>query len=90
MERQDVRTRVALFVAWMRTEKDDKLKMTLFVSWMKLESGNRKLLRDIVIKATAVLVTKGFTKRDYSEIERWIEVAVEKDDGRSTDEIAHA
>ncbi len=89
MERQDVRTRVALFVAWMRTEKDDKLKMTLFVSWMKLESGNEKLLRDIVVKATAVSVTKGFTKRDYSEIERWIEAAVEKDDGRSTDEIAH-
>src|SRR5271157_1937771 len=78
MERQDVRTRVALFVAWMRTEKDDKLKMTLFVSWMKLESGNEKLLRDIVVKATAVSVTKGFTKRDYSEIERWIEAAVEK------------
>jgi hypothetical protein len=30
---------VALFVAWMRTEKDDKLKMTLFVSWMKLVSN---------------------------------------------------
>jgi hypothetical protein len=69
----------------MRSENDDKFKKTLFVSWMNLESGNRKLL-----KATAVLVTDGFTKHDRSEIEHWIEVAVEKDDGRSTDEIAHA
>ncbi len=90
MERQNPSTRVALFLAWMATEKDAKLKTTLFVSWMQLESGNEKLLRDIVIKATAVLVTKGFTKRDYAEIERWIEVAVEKDDRRSTDQIAHA
>ena len=90
MEKQSPSTRVALFLAWMTTEKDAKLKTTLFVSWMQLESGNGKLLREIVIKATAVLVTKGFTKRDYAEIERWIEVVVEKDDGRSTDQIAHA
>jgi hypothetical protein len=85
MGEHDVSTRLALFVAWMRSENDDKFKKTLFVSWMNLESGNRKLL-----KATAVLVTDGFTKHDRSEIEHWIEVAVEKDDGRSTDEIAHA
>ena len=67
-------TRLALFVAWMRSENDDKIKKMLFVSWMNLESGNRKLL-----KAAAVLVTEGFTKHDRSEMEHWIEVAVEED-----------
>jgi hypothetical protein len=90
MEEQDVSTRVALFVAWMRSEPDDKLKKTLFVSWMHAESGNRKLLKEIAIKASAVLVTKGFTKMDRSKIDNWIKAAVEKDDGRSTYEIAHA
>jgi hypothetical protein len=85
----DVSTRLALFVAWMRSESDDKFKKTLFVSWMNLESGNRKLLKDIAVKASAVLVTQGFTKHDLSEIEHWIEVAVGKDDGRTTDQIAH-
>jgi hypothetical protein len=88
MEKQDVSTSVALFVTWMRTA-DDKLKKTLFVSWMQAESGNRKLLKEIAIKASAVLVTKGFTKIDRSKIDNWIKAAVEKDDGRSTYQIAH-
>src|SRR5271157_3853557 len=90
MEEQDVGTSVALFVTWMCTAQDDKLKKTLFVSWMHAESGNRKLLKEIAVKASAVLVTKGFMKPDYAEIERRIKAAVEKEDGRSTDEIAHA
>ncbi len=90
MKEQDLSTRQALFVAWMRSEEDDKFKKTLFVSWMNLESGNRKLLKEIAVKASAVLVTKGFTKHDRSEIEHWIEAAVAKDGGRSSDAIAHA
>ncbi len=39
---------------------------------MNSESGNRKLLKEIAVKATAVLVTEGFTKHDLSEIEHWI------------------
>ena len=35
-------------------------------------------------------MTKGFTKIDRSKIDHWIKAAVEKDDGRSTYEIAHA
>ncbi|MGD0236662.1 MAG: HD domain-containing protein [Syntrophorhabdales bacterium] len=89
MEKQDVSTRLTIFLACMRSEKDDKLKKTLFVSWMRAESGNRKLLKEIAIKASAVLVTKGFTKIDHSKIDNWIKAAVEKDDGRSTYEIAH-
>ncbi len=57
---------------------------------MRAESGNRKLLKEIAIKASAVLVTKGFTTMDRSKIDHWIKAAVEKDDGRSTHEIAHA
>jgi hypothetical protein len=59
MGEHDVSTRLALFVAWMRVENDDKFKKTLFVSWMNLENDNRKLLKEIAVKATAVLVTKG-------------------------------
>ena len=90
MEKQDVSTRLTFFLAWMRSEPDDKLKKTLFVSWMHAESGNRKFLKEIAIKARAVLVTKRFTKIDRSEIDNWIKAAVEKDDSRSTYEIAHA
>ncbi|HUJ89565.1 MAG TPA: hypothetical protein VLX12_05155, partial [Syntrophorhabdales bacterium] len=89
MEKQDVSTKVAFFLAWMRSEPDDKLKKTFFVSWMHAESGNRKFLKEIAIKASAVLVTKGFTKINRSKIDNWIKAAVEKDDGRSTSEIAH-
>ncbi len=83
-------TKVALFVAWMRSEPDNKLKKTLFVSWMHAESGNRRLLKEIAVKASAVMVTKGFTKIDRSKIDQWIKAAVEKDDGRSSYEIAHS
>ena len=90
MKEQDPSARLALFLAWMRSEEDDTFKKTLFVSWMNVESGNRKLLREIAVKGSAVLVTEGFTKHDRSKIEHWIEVAVAKEDGRSTDQIAHA
>jgi len=89
MEKQDVSTRLTFFLVCMRSEPDDKLKKTFFVSWMRAESGNRKFLKEIAIKASAVLVTKGFTKINRSKIDNWIKAAVEKDDGRSTSEIAH-
>ena len=88
MEKQDVNTALTFFLACMRSEPDDKLKK--FVSWMHAESGNRKFLKEIAIKARAVRVTKGFTTMDRSEIDHWIKAAVEKDDGQSTDQIAHA
>ncbi len=79
MKEQDMHTKVALFVAWVRSKQDDKFKETLFVSWMNAERDDRKLLKEIAVKATAVLVNEGFTKHDRSEMEHWIEVAVEED-----------
>jgi hypothetical protein len=89
MAEEDAGLKVTLFTAWMRTERDRKLKKTLFVSWMKEESGDKKLLRDMADKGAAVYVTEGFTKWDYAKIEHWIEAAVDKEDGRTADQIAH-
>ena len=54
-----------------------------------IAEGTHKRRCRIAVKASAVLVTKGFTKMDRSKIGNWIKAAVEKDDGRSTYEIAH-
>jgi hypothetical protein len=82
--------RVQLFTDWMMAERDSKLKRTFFVQWMRAESRNRKFLRDIADKATAVYVTEGFAKRDHAEIERWLKKAIENNRGLTVDEIAHS
>lgn len=84
-----IEEKVQLFAHWMMAESDRKLKKTLFVEWMKAESKDRKFLRDIADKAAAVYVTEGFAERDYAEIERWLERAIENKKGSTADEIAH-
>jgi hypothetical protein len=79
MEGADLSRKVAIFTAWMNSEKDTKLKRTLFVSWMAAERGNQKFLRGICLKASAVYVTKGFARGNTSKIEGWMEKVFEKD-----------
>ncbi len=81
--------RARLFVEWMVSETDKKLKKTFFVEWMKAERGDKGFLQDIADKAAAVFVTKGFARRDFAEIEHWIERAVDSNKG-TVDQIAHS
>ena len=81
--------RARFFVEWMMSETDKKLKKTFFVEWMKAERRDKKFLGDIADKAAAVFVTKGFAKRDFAEIEHWIDRAVESNKG-TVDQIAHS
>ena len=81
--------RLRFFVEWMMSETDKKLKKTFFVEWMKAERRDKKFLGDIADKAAAVFVTKGFAKRDFAEIEHWIDRAVESNKG-TVDQIAHS
>ncbi len=80
--------KVGLFTEWMRTEKDIKVKRTLFVSWMVAERENPKVLKDICIKASAICVTNGFTGRDTSKIEGWMEQVFENDMTLKPGEVA--
>jgi len=73
MEGADLNRKVAIFTAWMNSEKDIKLKRTLFVTWMAAERGNQKFLKGICLKASAVYVTKGFARGNTSKIEGWME-----------------
>ena len=77
MEGADLRRKVAIFTAWMNSEKDIKLKRTLFVAWMAVERRNQKFLKDICVKASAVYVTKGFARGNTSKIEGWMEKVFE-------------
>ncbi len=81
--------RARFFVEWMMSETDKKLKKTFFVQWMKAERRDKRFLQDIADKAAAVFVTKGFAKRDFAEIEHWIDRAVESNRG-TVDQIAHS
>ena len=81
--------RARFFVEWMMSETDKKLKKTFFVQWMKAERRDKRFLQDIADKAAAVFVTKGFAKRDFAEIEHWIDRAVESNKG-TVDQIAHS
>ncbi len=81
--------RAWFFVEWMMSESDKKLKKTFFVEWMKAERRDKGFLQDIADKAAAVFVTKGFAKRDFAEIEHWIDRAVESNRG-TVDQIAHS
>ena len=67
MEGADLNRKVAIFTAWMNSEKDIKLKRTLFVTWMAVERGNQKFLKGICVKASAVYVTKGFARGNTAE-----------------------
>lgn len=84
-----VEERVRFLVEWMTSESDKKLKKTFFVEWMKAERRDKRFLQDIADKAAAVFVTKGFARRDFAEIEHWIERAVESNKG-TVDQIAHS
>ena len=79
MEGADPRRKVAIFTAWMNSEKDVKLKRTLFVAWMAAERKNEKFLKDICVKASAVYVTEGFAHANASKIENWMTKAFERD-----------
>ncbi|MGD0229953.1 MAG: HD domain-containing protein [Syntrophorhabdales bacterium] len=79
MEGADPRRKVAIFTAWMNSEKDMRLKRTLFVAWMAAERSNEKFLKDICVKASAVYVTKGFARADASKIEGWMTKVFERD-----------
>lgn len=79
MEGADRYRKVALFTAWMNSEKDLRLKRTLFVAWMAAERGNEKFLKDICVKASAVYVTEGFARANASKIENWMAKAFERD-----------
>ena len=89
MEAADPTLKIGIFTAWMQSEKDIKLKKTLFVLWMALERKNPKLLKDIVIKASAVCVTEGFASRDTSKMEGWMEQVFEKDMTLKPSKVAH-
>jgi hypothetical protein len=56
---------------------------------MKAERGDKSFLRAIADKAAAVFVPRGFARRDFAEIEHWIERAVEGNKG-TVDQIAHS
>ncbi len=84
-----IEKKARFFVEWMMSETDKRLKKTFFVEWMKAERGDKKFLADIANKAAAVFVTKGFAKRDFAEIEHWIDRAVESNKG-TVDQIAHS
>jgi hypothetical protein len=89
MEGEDPRMKVAIFAAWMTSEKDVKLKRTLFVAWMAVERRNRTFLKDICIKASAVYVTKGFTRGNTLKIEGWMEKVFENDMTLTPNKVAH-
>ena len=79
MEGADPRRKVAIFTAWMNSEKDVRLKRTLFVAWMAAEKKNEKFLKDICVKASAVYVTEGFARGNASKIESWMTKVFERD-----------
>ena len=79
MEGADPYRKVALFTAWMNSEKDIRLKRTLFVAWMAAERSDKKFLKDICVKASAVYVTEGFARANTSKIEGWMTKAFEHD-----------
>lgn len=79
VEGADAHRKVAAFISWMKSEKDARLKKTLFVAWMATERSNEKLLRDICVKASAVLVTDGFARADASKVEGWMTRVLERD-----------
>jgi hypothetical protein len=89
MEGADLNRKVAIFTAWMNSEKDIKLKKTLFVSWMTAERGDQKFLKGICVKASAVYVTKGFAHGNTSEIEGWMEKVFENDMTLTPSKVAH-
>jgi HD domain len=89
MEAADPNLKIGVFTAWMQSEKDTKLKKSLFVSWMAVERGNRKFLKDIVVKASAVYVTEGFAGQDTSEIGGWMEEVFENDPTLKPSKVAH-
>jgi hypothetical protein len=89
MEGADSRQKVAIFVAWMISEKDIKLKRTLFVDWMAVERRNRTFLKDISVKASAVYVTKGFVRGNTLKIEGWMEKVFEHDMTLTPNKVAH-
>jgi hypothetical protein len=89
MEGADLNRKVAIFTAWMNSEKDIKLKRTLFVTWMAVERGNRKFLEDICVKASAVYVTKGFARGNTLKIEGWMEEVFENDMTLTPTRVAH-
>ncbi len=72
MDGIDPRRKIALFTTWMNSEKDTKLKRTLFVAWMTAERKDKKFLKDICVKASAVYVTEGFARANASKIEEWM------------------
>jgi hypothetical protein len=89
MEGADLDRKVAIFAAWMNSEKDVKLKRTLFVSWMTAERGDQKFLKGICLKAAAVYVTRGFARGNTSEIEGWMEKVFENDMTLTPGKVAH-
>ncbi len=89
MEGADLNRKVAIFTAWMNSEKDIKLKRTLFVTWMAVERGNQKFLKGICVKASAVYVTKGFARVNTAEIEGWMEGVFENDMTLTPGRVAH-
>ncbi len=89
MEGADLNRKVAIFTAWMNSEKDVKLKRTLFVTWMAVERGNQKFLKGICVKASAVYVTKGFARGNTAEIEGWMEKVFENDMTLTPGRVAH-
>ncbi len=89
MEGADPGQKIAIFAAWMTSEKDIKLKRTLFVDWMAVEKRNRTFLKDICVKASAVYVTKGFARGNTSKIEGWMEKVFENDMTLTPNKVAH-
>ena len=67
MEGADLGQKVAIFAAWMTSEKDIKLKRTLFVDWMAVERRNRKFLKDICVKAVGRLRDERVRPRQHIE-----------------------
>jgi len=89
MEGADLDRKVAIFTAWMNSEKDIKLKQTLFATWMAAERGNQKFLKGICVKASAVYVTRGFARGNTSKIEAWMEKVFENDMTLTPGKVAH-
>ncbi len=89
MEGADPYRKVAIFTAWMNSEKDMRLKRTLFVAWMAAERSNGKFLKDISVKASAVYVTEGFTRGNTLRIEGWMEKVFEHDTTLTPSKVAH-
>ena len=89
MEGADLDRKVAIFTAWMNSEKDIKLKQTLFATWMAAERGNQKFLKGICVKASAVYVTRGFARGNTSKIEAWMEKVFENDMTLTPSKVTH-